>query len=69
MINLTLFTKYCEEGFNLIMPRNKVTKDEIKSFILHQKNNLNNECVEYNSKILANRYLNIILEKLEEYRF
>ena len=51
------------------MPRNNVTKDEIKSFILYQKNNLNNECIDYNSKMLADRYLNTILEKLEEYRF
>jgi hypothetical protein len=52
------------------MPRNKLTKDEIKSFVLELKNKLNNENFGYSSdpKSLANRYINHILDKIEEYR-
>jgi hypothetical protein len=53
------------------MSRNYITKDEIKSFILEQKFKLNQEKLEYTSdpKSLANRYLNQVLDRIEEYRF
>lgn len=53
------------------MPRNRLTKDEIKAFVLNQKQQLNNENISYTSdpKGLANRYINSILDKIEEYRF
>jgi hypothetical protein len=53
------------------MPRNYLTKDEIKSFVLEQKFKLNQENIEYSSdpKTLATKYINQILDRIEEYRF
>ncbi len=53
------------------MPRNRLTKDEIRVFVLNQKKKLDEENIGYTSdpKSLANKYLNIILDKIEEYRF
>lgn len=53
------------------MPRNSLTKDVFKLIVLKEKINLNQEDVRYSSdpKSLANKYLNIILDKIEEYRF
>ena len=53
------------------MPRNNLTKEEMKYLVLKQKNLLNQEDIYYTSdpKSLANKYLNNILDKLEEYRF
>jgi hypothetical protein len=53
------------------MSRNKITKDEIKCYVLKQKHLLNQENISYTSdpKSLANKYLNNILEKLNEFRF
>lgn len=52
------------------MPRNVLTKDEIKAFVLMQKKKLNDESIGYTSdpKGLANKYLNVILDRIEEYR-
>lgn len=52
------------------MPRNRLTKDEIKAFVLSQKQQLNNENIGYTSdpKGLANKYINNILDKIEEFR-
>ncbi len=49
------------------MPRGQITKDEIKVSILKLKNKLANENFDYNSKQLANHYLNLVLDKIEEY--
>lgn len=53
------------------MPRNKLTRDEIKAFVLEQKKKLIEENTNYSSdpKNIAHRYLNIILDRIEEYRF
>lgn len=52
------------------MPRNDITKDDIRAFVLKQKKLLNEERVEYTSdpKSLANKYLNSVLDRIEEYR-
>ena len=49
------------------MPRGQLTKDEIKTYVLECKRNLINEKIDYNSKIVADRYLNMILDKISEY--
>ncbi len=53
------------------MPRNQVTKDEIKVLILKQKNKLALEPYQYTSdpKAVANKHLNELLDKLEEFRY
>ena len=52
------------------MPRNYITKDEIKVLILNQKNKVNNEPY-YTSdpKTLVNKHLNELLDKIEEFRY
>lgn len=53
------------------MSRNQITKSEIKAFVLEKKNQLNSDSISYSSdpRTLANKYLNMILERLEEYRY
>jgi hypothetical protein len=57
------------EDFFFFMPRNQLTKDEIKTHILKLKNQLNCENINWSSdpKSVANRYLNHVLDKIEEY--
>lgn len=51
------------------MPRNQLTRNEFKVRILKLKNKLYYEhCDEY-AKIVANKYLNEILDILDEYRY
>jgi hypothetical protein len=52
------------------MPRNKLTKDEMKCAVLKLKRNLHNENIGWTSdpKGLAQRYLNQVLDIIEEYR-
>jgi hypothetical protein len=52
------------------MPRNIISKDDIKLLIMKEKANLRLEDVTYSSdpKSLANMYLNKLLDKIEEYR-
>ena len=56
--------------FFLFMSRNQITKDEIKVLILKQKHKLISESY-YTSdpKALANRHLNELLDRLEEFRY
>jgi hypothetical protein len=49
------------------MPRNSLTKQEIKIKILGLKNELYNETCDDYSKQLANKYLNEILFIIEQY--
>lgn len=51
------------------MPRNKLTKDEIKYLILEQKNKISKERATYEQKAFANYCLNEILNKIEEFRY
>jgi hypothetical protein len=51
------------------MPRNELTKEQIRCYVERLKNELYNEYVEYNSdpKWLAHKYLNKVLNKIQEY--
>jgi hypothetical protein len=48
------------------MPRNQLTKDEIKVQVEKLKTELYNEQT-YDGKDLANKYLNRVLDKIGEY--
>ena len=58
-------------GVFFSMSRNQLTKDQIKCDILKLKRDLFNEHVQWSSnpKKLANKYIDLILEKIEEYRY
>jgi hypothetical protein len=60
---------YKEEDF-LLMSRNKLTKEEIKTWVEQYKNDLYDEPYEIttDSKSLAHKYLNKILDKINEFR-
>jgi len=51
------------------MSRNRLTKEEMKCFILKQKHSLYQEDITFSSdpKSLTHKYLNQILEKLDEF--
>jgi len=51
------------------MPRGQLTKDEMKSQVLKLKQKLQNEQIGYTSdpKSLADQYLNMVLDKINEY--
>lgn len=59
-----------EAEFFSVMPRGQLTKDEMKHQVLKLKQKLQNERIEYTSdpKALADKYLNEVLDKIEEYR-
>ena len=52
------------------MPRGQLTRDEIKYQVLKLKQKLHGEKIGYTSdpKALADQYLNMVLDKIEEYR-
>jgi len=49
------------------MPRNALTKDEMKVRVLNLRNRLNNEPVDPGSKRLAEKYLNEVLFIIDQY--
>jgi hypothetical protein len=51
------------------MPRGQLTKNEMKIILLNYKKKLYEENASYTSdpKAIANRYLNELLDKIEEY--
>ncbi len=51
------------------MSKNKLTKDEIKVRVLNLKNKLYSENYTSDPKGLAHKYLNEILDILDEYRY
>ena len=58
--------------FPLFMPKNQLTKDELKCWVLKLKHNLHEEKItQYTAdpKTLANLYLNKVLEKINEFRY
>tara|TARA_B110000503_G_C6919052_1_gene317917 strand:+ start:162 stop:356 length:195 start_codon:yes stop_codon:yes gene_type:complete len=59
------------EFFNAYMSRGKLTKDEMKSWILKFKKELSEDPTHYaytdNPKEFANKYLNKVLDKIDEY--
>ena len=53
----------------MYMPRGQLTKQEIKNYLLMCKRELYEENIGYTSdpKGLANKYLNKVLDKIDEY--
>jgi hypothetical protein len=52
------------------MPRNHITKDEMKVLILKQKHKLIEEpYYTLDPKEVANRHLNELLDRIEEFRY
>ena len=51
------------------MPRNELTKEQIKCYVEKLKTELYNEQIGYTSdpKGLAHKYLNKVLDKIQEY--
>lgn len=56
-----------EAEFFYCMPRGQLTKEEIKYQVEKLKTELYNETT-YDGKYLAHKYLNKVLDKIEEYR-
>jgi len=51
------------------MPRNQLSKDELKCYVLKLKNQLyESNHYEWDKKV-ANEYLNKVLDKIEEYNY
>ena len=52
------------------MPRNALTKEELRNYVLKLKSKLFDEDSKLviDSKDLAHKYLNMVLDKIEEYR-
>tara|TARA_R100001163_G_C4886721_1_gene81581 strand:+ start:354 stop:509 length:156 start_codon:yes stop_codon:yes gene_type:complete len=50
------------------MPRNELTRDEIKCYVLKLKDELYHEEYSEGITFLAHQYLNRVLDRLEEYR-
>ena len=51
------------------MPRNQLAKDELKNRVLKLKNKLYKDQPSWDSKGLANKYLNEVLDIIDEYRY
>ena len=49
------------------MPRNELTKEEIKCEVLKLKKRLHHEPYSDGIKFLAEKYLNAVLDKINEY--
>jgi len=50
------------------MPRNELTKEEMKCEVLKLKKRLQHEPYSEGIRFLADKYLNAVLDKIEEYR-
>ncbi|MEY3433359.1 MAG: hypothetical protein RL131_1295 [Bacteroidota bacterium] len=59
-----------EAEFFYFMPRGQLTKEQIKCDVLKIKKELNDEYFDCfsDSRMIADRYLNKVLDKIEEYR-
>ena len=51
------------------MPKNQLTKDELKVRVLKLKDRLHRDQPGWDSKGLANKYLNEVLDIIDEYRY
>jgi hypothetical protein len=57
-------------GSFFFMPRNQISAGELKVFVLNLKNDLRNESIYLSDpKLYVNKYLNKVLDKLEEYMY
>jgi hypothetical protein len=50
------------------MPRNQITKDEIKIRVLKLKEKLYNDQLSIDTKEIVNKYLNEVINIIDEYR-
>jgi len=50
------------------MPRNQITKDELRVHILELKRQVDHDEGYPGEKAIAHKYLNKVLDKIEEYR-
>ena len=55
-----------EDSF--FMPRNEINKDEMKCYILKLKHQIDSDNGYPGEKEIAQKYLNKVLDKLDEYR-
>ena len=55
-----------EDSF--FMPRNEINKDEMKCYIFKLKHQIDSDDGYPGEKEIAQKYLNKVLDKLEEYR-
>ena len=51
------------------MPRNVISKEQFKCDVLKLKNQLKDEYCSESKKEVADMYLNLVLDKIDEYRF
>ena len=51
------------------MPKNQLTKEEIKIRVQKLKNKLHNDQPSWDAKGLAHKYLNEVLDIIDEYRY
>ena len=51
------------------MPRGQLTKEHFKILILQQKNKVDKEMMNEESKWLAQKHLNELIDRLEEFRY
>ena len=54
---------------SFFMPKNQLTKDELKVRVLKLKDRLYKDQPGWDSKGLANKYLNEVLDIIDEYRY
>ena len=50
------------------MPRGQMTKDDLKCHILKLKNQVDHDEGYPGEKAIAHKYLNMVLDKIDEYR-
>lgn len=51
------------------MPRHQINKDEMKCYVLKLKHRVDDDNAYPGEKDLVQKYLNYVLDKLEEYRY
>jgi hypothetical protein len=56
-------------GSFFFMPRNQISPNELKAFVEKLKIELGNENISSDIKSCANKYLNRVLDRLEQYRY
>ena len=60
---------YKEQSFFCIMPRGQIDKEEMKCHVLKLKSQVDSDKGYPGEKEIAQKYLNKVLDKIEEYRF
>ena len=58
-----------ESNLPFFMPKNQLNKDELKVRVLKLKDRLYRDQPSWDSKGLANKYLNEVLDIIDEYRY